>query len=81
MNTLIFSAAIALLSSCSTTHHHHYGQNQDRIMEDRRIVHHDYVDYGDHIQVIVKHRPPLSKQERKKLNVGVTVIMGIIKNA
>jgi len=68
MNTIIFAVAIALLSSCSTTnHHHHYGQQEDRIMDDRRIVHHNYVDYGDHIQVIVKHRPHLSKQERKRI--------------
>ena len=68
MYVLVFAVGIALLSSCSTTHnHHHYGQSADRIMQDHRIVHHDYIDYGDHIQVIVKHRPHLTRHERQRI--------------
>ena len=43
------------------------GHKEDRIMHDHRIVHHDYIDYGNHIQVIVKHRPHLTKYERKRI--------------
>ena len=68
MSTLLLASALAFLSSCSTTHHHHhYGHQEDRIMQDHRVVHHDYIDYGDHIQVIVKHKPRLTKQDRKRI--------------
>ena len=66
MNTLLCAITIVLLTSCSTTHnHHHY--NNDPIVKDHRIVHHDYIDYGDHIQIIIKHRPHLTKKDRQRI--------------
>ena len=68
MKILFFAAAIGFLSSCSTTHHHHYhGEQENKIMQDHRIIHHDYIDHGDYIQVIVKHKPRLTKSEKKRI--------------
>ena len=66
MNTLLCAITIVLLSSCSTTHNHRY-YNDDLIIQDHRIVNHDYIDYGDYMQIIVKHRPHLTKQEKQRI--------------
>ena len=65
MNTILLALSLTLLTSCSTTHHHHH--YNDTIMKDYRIVNHHFVDHGDYIEVVVKHKPHLTKHERQKL--------------
>ncbi len=68
MRHLFLTIAIVLLSSCSTTHHHHHYDKPDKeFMSHPKILHHDYFDKGDHILVVIKHKPKLSKRERKRI--------------
>ena len=64
MYIILFVMSLTLLSSCSTTTQHHRNQS---IIHSHRIVQHDYIDYGDYMQIIVKHRPHLTKQEKQRI--------------
>ena len=64
MNTILLALSLIFLTSCSTTHHHHYNDN---IIKDHKIVNHHFIDRGDYIEVVVKHKPHLTKAERQRL--------------
>jgi hypothetical protein len=66
MRHLFLAITIVLLSSCSTTHHH-YDNDHKGFATHPKVLDHEYIDKGDHILVIIKHKPKLSKQERKRI--------------
>ena len=65
MKNLILAVSFTLLVSCSTTHNH-YHNNEDEYVR-QEVLNHSYIDNGDHIFVIVKHRNNLNKHQRQKL--------------
>ena len=82
MYNLLFALVILLLVSCSTSnknhhhkapdkkHHNHHHDNHHHKhggFQHHMVINHDYIEYGDHILVIIKHRPHLSNKERKKI--------------
>jgi hypothetical protein len=67
MRYLFLAITIVLLSSCSTTHHHHYDNEDKQMIAHPKILDHEYIDKGDYIVVIIKHKPKLSKQDRKRI--------------
>ena len=75
MYHIIYVLFLVFLTSCSTSNHshqphkhkhnhkhHHHGQ-----LQHHKVINHNYIDRGDHIQIIIKHKPRLSKFERKQI--------------
>ena len=70
MYHIIYVLILVLLTSCSTSNHthqshkhkHHHGQ-----LQHHKVINHNHIDRGDHIQIIIKHKPKLSKFERKQI--------------
>lgn len=66
MKNLLLALSIILLVSCTTTHNH-YHKNDDNQYVRKEVIHHSYVDRGDHIVVLVKHKNKLNKHQRHRL--------------
>ena len=73
MYHIIYVLILVLLTSCSTSNHtqqphkhnhkhHHHGK-----LQHHKVINHNHIDRGDHIQIIIKHKPRLSKYERKQI--------------
>ena len=73
MYHIICALIIVLLTSCSTSSHNHKGhkhshkQHQQQNKLNHKVINHNHIDRGDHIQIIIKHRSRLSKYERKQI--------------
>ena len=73
MYHFLYVLILVLLTSCSTSNHtqqphkhnhkhHHHGK-----LQHHKVINHNHIDRGDHIQIIIKHKPRLSKFERKQI--------------
>ena len=78
MYRIIYILVILLLSSCSTSNQNHQGHKHNQKhnhkhphdhgkLNHHKVINHNHIDRGDHIQIIIKHRPRLSKFERKQI--------------
>lgn len=75
MYRTIYIFIFVILTSCSTSHHSHkhkghnhhkHYQKHDRLNH-HKVINHKHIDRGDYIQIIIKHEPRLSKNERKQI--------------
>ena len=64
MKKILITLLIIVCISCSTTHHHH--KINDNYIISNNIAH-SYIDYSDHIVVVIKHKHKLNKHQKKKL--------------
>ena len=67
---------IVFFTSCSTSnpsskhkgHNHHHKQHHNHgKLNHHKVINHQHVVRSDHVQIIIKHRPHLSKYERKQI--------------
>ena len=66
MKSIILLLTISFLASCTAAHnHYHYPDNDNYIQNE--IMNHSYVDYGNHIVVLVKHKHKLNKFQKQRL--------------
>jgi hypothetical protein len=72
MYHIICILIIVFLTSCSTSNHspkhkgHNHHHNHDKLNH-HMVINHKHIDRGDHVQIIIKHKPRLSKYERKQI--------------
>ena len=74
MYYIICALTILLLSSCSTSNNHHKGHKHHKHhhhnhgkLNHPKVITHNHFDKGGHVLVVVKHRPGLSRYERKQI--------------
>lgn len=63
INILIVLITV-FITSCSVAHNHYHVKDE---YINNKIVNHSFIDRGDHIIVIVKHRYKLKKYQKKRL--------------
>ena len=77
MYYIICALTILLLSSCSTSNNHPRGNNQHKHhkhhhhnhekLNHPKVISLNHFDKGNHVLIIIKHKPQLSKYERKQI--------------
>ena len=72
MYHIICALIIVVLTSCSTSNHNHKDhkhshKHHQHVKLNHKVINHNHIDRGNHIQIIIKHRSRLSKYERKQI--------------